>query len=633
MKTRLTAGAAIFAAVVLLLGAGAQSAVAADPPQVVVQDGVTQPVFGYTDAIRERLWIDSPYDSDRNGELDKVAVDIMRPRATEDGLKVPVIMDPSPYYSTLGRGNESELKVDVDGDGLLDKWPLFYDNYFVPRGYAVMLLDMIGTNNSTGCPTIHDVSDNLSGNVAIDWLNGRATARNAAGEEVVADWHNGKTAAIGKSYDGTLANAMAASGIDGLTTIVPITAISSYYDYTRQNGVVLRGNNYLSSLARAITDPGEDFEHCQAIRDELDANDGDETGDYSDFWAVRDYVPDARKVKASVFVVHGINDDNVMADHFSKWWYALEKHDVPRKLWLTQTGHVDPFDFRRAEWVDTLHRWFDFWLLDVQNGIMDEPMADIERAPDVFETYADWPVPGSDPTRLWFRTASTTEGEGAAGGFGYVSEKGSETRLTFQDTPSMSRNNILANLTEPSPNKLVFMSDTLTEDVHISGTPTVELTASVDQEDTNFGAVLVDLGPDTRVNWASNNGITTGTVEDCWGAQSEHDEACYKQVGKRLVTSDRELVTKGVIDALNLTKRRTATPLVPNQDYPVSFAMLPEDYVFKAGHKIAVVVVGSFSGYSSQADRNRANISVSVKNSRVTLPIVGGQAAARRAGI
>ena len=39
-------------------------------------------------------------------------------RRRTTGLKVPVIMDASPYYSTLGRGNESERKADIDGDGL-----------------------------------------------------------------------------------------------------------------------------------------------------------------------------------------------------------------------------------------------------------------------------------------------------------------------------------------------------------------------------------------------------------------------------------------------------------------------------------------------------------------------------------
>ena len=46
---------------------------------------------------------------------------------------------------------------------------------------------------------------------------------------------------------------------------------------------------------------------------------------------------------------------------------------VPRKIWLSQEGHVDPFDFRRAEWVDTLHSWFDYWLQDLPNGMMREP--------------------------------------------------------------------------------------------------------------------------------------------------------------------------------------------------------------------------------------------------------------------
>jgi X-Pro dipeptidyl-peptidase len=318
---------ALLAALACTLGLAAPAA-GAPPASIVVEDGVTQPVFDYADAIRERVWLETTFDSDRDGNTDRIALDIIRPRTTQ---KVPVIMDASPYYSTLGRGNESELKKDLDGDGLLDKWPLFYDNYFVPRGYAMVLLDTTGTNNSTGCPTIHDDPDNLSGKVAIDWLNGRARAFDAQGEEVSATWHNGKAAMIGKSYDGTLANAVASTGVEGLTTIVPISAISSYYDYTRSNGVITRGNNYLASLATAITNP-ERRDYCAPIRDLLSANDGDETGDYSDFWAVRDYLKDLDKVKASVFITHGIQDENVRADHFSKWWYGLKERNVPRKL-------------------------------------------------------------------------------------------------------------------------------------------------------------------------------------------------------------------------------------------------------------------------------------------------------------
>ncbi len=64
----------------------------------------------------------------------------------------------------------------------------------------------------------------------------------------------------------------------------------------------------------------------------------------------------------------------------SRWWAGLTANNVPRKLWLSQEGHVDPFDYRRTEWVDTLHRWFDYWLQGVQNGIMSEPRVDIETS-------------------------------------------------------------------------------------------------------------------------------------------------------------------------------------------------------------------------------------------------------------
>ena len=96
-------------------------------------------------------------------------------------------------------------------------------------------------------------------------------------------------------------------------------------------------------------------------------------------------------MKASVFVIHGMQDLNVRPKHFGQWWDALAKHGVERKIWLSQTGHVDPFDFRRATWVDTLHRWFDHELLGYDNGIDDEPMADIERHPDQWVTSAVWP--------------------------------------------------------------------------------------------------------------------------------------------------------------------------------------------------------------------------------------------------
>jgi hypothetical protein len=45
------------------------------------------------------------------------------------------------------------------------------------------------------------------------------------------------------------------------------------------------------------------------------------------------------------------------------------------------------------------------------------------------------------------------------------------------------------------------------------------------------------------------------------------------------------------------------------------------------------VLLGSYSGYGSQADQNRATISVNVTETLFDLPVVGGKAALAAAGL
>src|SRR5437879_1661613 len=197
-----------------------------------VRGGLSQPDYSYADAIREAVWVDTGLDGDGDGRTDRVAVDIVRPsEPAQAGRKVPVIMDASPYYSCCGRGNESQIKT-YDAAGDIVQAPLFYDNYFVPRGYASVLVDLAGTDRSDGCVDIGGPSDIHSAKAVVDWLNGRAKGYSArsGGSSVKAGWTTGAVGMIGKSWDGTIANGVAATGVAGLKTIVPISAISSWYD-------------------------------------------------------------------------------------------------------------------------------------------------------------------------------------------------------------------------------------------------------------------------------------------------------------------------------------------------------------------------------------------------------------------
>lgn len=580
---------------------------------------VTQPKFSYEDAIRETVYVHTTLDSDANGQPDRVAVDIIRPRETEEGMKVPVIMDASPYYEGIGRGNESELK-EWDENGVPIKFPLFYDNYFVPRGYAVVLVDMVGTNNSHGCPTTGGYEEIESVKSVIDWLNGRTEARSANGEDVIADWTNGKVGMIGKSYDGTLANGVAATGVEGLETIVPIAAISSWYDYYRYGGIPYYRNGPAGLAGRVVSSERRD--DCSPVRDRITVESDDSTGDYNDFWDERNYYKDASNVKASVFVVHGLNDYNVKTNHFVQWWEQLAANDVPRKIWLTQTGHVDPFDFRRAEWVNTLHRWFDYWLLDNDNGIMDEPMADIERNADEWETHSTWPDAAAEPVKIQFGPAN----EELPGTLTTGSVEGEQTQ-TYTDDPRQTERQMVADEFTAKENRLMFLSPELQDAVRFSGIPEIDLRAAVDAEDTNFTVLIVDYGLDVRVNSRDRGeGIRTLAEEDCWGESTETDDGCYKQTEKTTYEAPYEIVTRGWFDAKNWKSLSAGELLTPGKLYNFRWEALPEDYVFKPGHRIGVVIAGNSREWTI-TDQNRATVETILGQSTITLPIVGGKEA------
>jgi len=144
---------------------------------------------------------------------------------------------------------------------------------------------------------------------------------------------------IGVSWDGTIANAVASTGVEGLETIVPITAISSWYDYTRGNGIPFYENHvqflheYVSNFAEA---------RCRSLTAELQAGSDDATGNYNDWWVDRDYRPDASKITASVYVVHGLSDENVKTRQFGEWWDELVANGVERRIFLHQYNHIDP---------------------------------------------------------------------------------------------------------------------------------------------------------------------------------------------------------------------------------------------------------------------------------------------------
>ncbi|WP_405431855.1 Xaa-Pro dipeptidyl-peptidase [Micromonospora sp. NBC_00617] len=598
--------------------AAAASPTPPTPTGIVVADGMTQPVFSLADAIEERVYVQTPVDTDHDGRPDRVAIDISRPRETAtQGFKVPVIFEHSPYrrgtwgdvpYPSVlvddlpqnGRTDRSgrrALEVEAQRAQAKANLPGSLDDYYVPRGYAVVLGQSVGTGDSDGCPTSGDQAETLGTKAVIDWLNGRARGYDVNGAPVTAGWTTGAVGMTGVSYNGTLPNQVATTGVKGLKTIVPVSAISSWYDYYRANGLVVapgtfQGEDldilaqYTAGQARA---EGQCADELATITQEQDRI----TGDYSTFWKDRDYL-DARDVRASVFVVHGLNDWNVKTEHFAGWWDQLAKRDVPRKIWLHQGGHGGPGsnasvtlpDGHTWTYKQTENRWFDFWLWNVRNGIMDEPTAVLQREDRAYTTYANWPDPAAREVGLRF--AATDAAAPGALTTGKPPKAKVEQRFVDEGR-TIHPDTLVANPDTASANRLAYRSPTLTRDVRFSGRPEMRLRMAIDNKpDANLTAYLVDYGP------AGSSSAPT-------------------------------VVTRGWMDPQNRKSADRTSPVRQGKLYDYRWTMEPKDYIFPAGHRIGVVVFSTDQEYTL-LPRGGTELRVAPNDSELRLPVVGGRA-------
>jgi X-Pro dipeptidyl-peptidase len=625
---------------VVALGVTAAPAAAGDPtppPWLKVENGQTQPQFALAEAIEETVFVETTLDSDDNGRLDRVRIRISRPRETKTlGYKVPVVLEHSPYRGDLGPAENHEVdfqflpqeflgrqgttatqiersarvkrtsepsartRMRVSGGPRADL-PGQLDNYYVPRGYAVVLGESIGTFNSDGCPTVGDRVETLGTKAVIDWLNGRARAFDANGARVSADWTTGAVGMVGVSYNGTLPNQVATTGVEGLETIVPISAISSWYDYYRANGLVVAPHSQPQGVGENGF-LGEDTDvlasfiggsrmvpdgRCPDTLNTLNRKQDRVTGDYSSFWAARDYLDDVGDIRSSVFVVHGLNDWNVKTKAFAEWWYRLAKYDVPRKLWLHNGGHGGPAAPGNVPYKATENRWMDHELFGVQNGIMSEPRVTIQREDGSYHDEADWPAPGTSAATLHLSAPSAT----APGGLSSASTESAPIQDFVDEGRTFDTDDVLIQGPDAArENRLIYRSPELGQDVRISGTPWVNLTMSVENRNAaNLTAVLVDYGP---------AGSADAPV----------------------------MVTRGWLDPQNRLSLKNGRPIRRGESYDLRWDLQPDDYLFKAGRRIGLVVVSTDHDYTIRPDPG-TRLTLQPSKSQISLPVVGGQPA------
>ncbi|OIB58761.1 CocE/NonD family hydrolase [Natrialba sp. SSL1] len=598
--------------------AGATIPAAADADSIdaepTFEDGRAQPVFADDDVIREDYWVETSLDTDGTGEPDRVHVEIARPASTVNtALQLPVVIQPSPYYGpdqpAWGYSPNEELYEpdkpgrDLDG-GPEDRSREVYDDYsdlaeftggetpqIGPSAFEDELLQCgfiwaypasIGTEQSTGCPDVGGDTEIEGIRTVVDWLNGRADAYDAreGGQTVEADWTTGSAGMMGISYNGTLANGVASTGVDGLEAIVPIVAISNWYDYYRANGHVASSLD-MGGLFDYIMSR-ENGELCEPARDLVESGQDRTTGNYNDWWHERNYLPDVENVDCGVLICHGLYDFNVETSNASKLVDQLREHDKPYRMWLHQGGHSDPLSRGVDEdaWVDLLNRWYTYWLFDVENDVMDEPPITVEREDGSLAAEADWPHPDTEHVDLSFAPGGQTQG-----GLTLESPTGPPVTESLVDDPDIFIETH-ANADE-SDNRLVYTTEPLSEDVRLSGTVIPDLTLSFDEPAANVTALLV-----------------------------EYDAA-----------GEAEIVNRGWMNPQNRKSVSETFALhPPGRPYHVEFNLQAADRVFDAGSRLGIVLLSTDPGHGMlQPPETRVEISLDLSKSTVRLPIVGGE--------
>ena len=257
------------AALGAVVASGAGAAGAAEPTFV---NGLAQNVFSTNTAdwIRGEGWVQSTYDSDHDGKLDRIHFDITRPKETASGLKVPVILEASPYYANLGPNSNWSVDVEIGAHAAGAAVPAELhhpqhepeDRDDVRGGVAAARLRGHARREPRHRPLRRLPDRRRAERERRDEGRRRLDQRPRAGVHapapgttpIVADWATGKVGMMGTSYNGSLPIAAAATGVAGLEAIVPISPVSDYYEYYRANGMVRGPGGWQGEDADVLVD-------------------------------------------------------------------------------------------------------------------------------------------------------------------------------------------------------------------------------------------------------------------------------------------------------------------------------------------------------------------------------------------
>ncbi|WP_246448423.1 CocE/NonD family hydrolase [Novosphingobium flavum] len=547
----------------------------------MAQEQVSRPgvYSGYSPVLYDGYKLTSQYVAMRDGT--RIALDIYRP--TLNGVVVetplPVVWMNSPYARRKGNEGGNTPVQEPPAIGL------------VRYGYVIAVADMRGNYASFG-KAVQSNRTEWSPDAYWDaydmteWL-----ARQP--------WSIGKVGMAGCSALGHAQWQAAVSHPPHLVTVFPQSAPSEYYDWggiapTAPDPDRPYPGNLLKAEDRAVpVDEDTDGKLLAAAREEHR---------YGTDWG---WVPYRDSVAPDVAKHLGVKNfrpglDVNTLEHFAelnrnpipayqslnwgedqrvKLGVMVKMHNFtgPMKTIMAPGDHCNwstdarpnaknPFNATVEQ-----HRWFDYWLKGINNGIMDQPPITLYtyNRPQGHEWTSawQWPLPTARavPHYLGAGAAGTPRGGVNSGSLSLAVP----TRAGAKDVYTTDYS---IDAATRDAKGLVYTTAPLVADTALIGHPVVNLWITSTAKDADIAAYLADVGPDGKVT------PLPGTDDG------------------RLRASHRALNTPPY-NNLGLPYHRSfaadVKPLVPGQPTRLEFDMAPISWVFRAGHSIRLTVAAS----------------------------------------
>lgn len=613
-----------------------------DGNNFIFLNGKSLPVFDTSKVIREVVYVESDLDTDNDGRSDLLQVTIFRPCESQK-MAVPALYTASPYFGGIIANEKRNHNVDenlsdatkwtdpqyVPSNQVAAKKPTGANSlanqavenavgkssyglneYMLARGFASVFAGAIGTRGSDGLRITGAPEETESAKEIIEWLHGDRIAYTdrSRKHETTAFWCNGNIGMTGRSYLGTLQIAIATTGVAGLKTVVSEAAISSWYDYYREHGLVIAPEDCqgedLDLLAETCQSNLWDAGDYLKIKPKYDAMQKDlltksdrTTGQYSDFWEKRNYRHHTDGIKCSWISVHGLNDWNVKPKNAYKIWQKVKNLPIKQHLFLHQGPHYNMNNLVSIDFTDLMNLWFVHELLEIDNHAYEQwpkVMIQDNLEADKWHEEADWNNGLGQKTVYYPTDDSELQKDGNGKQHLSFTDIGGKEFKEAKITESDWQYKFICGDEKWAKSSLRFTTDEFIHPVTIVGRPQVKVRVSSSLNKGQLSVALVEMGDRKRLT-PTPKFIMPGAQE--LGFRFGQDTLQEFQPDK---LTHAKLITKGHMNLQNHADLKRPVAIKPGEFYDLTFMLQPTYYQIPVGSRLCLIIYSTDQGMTKR---------------------------------